>query len=456
MALHRIRQGLDLPITGQPEQTVHDGAQVSRVAVLASDFVGMKPTMHVREGDSVRRGQLLFEDKKTPGVRYTSPGDGRIAAINRGDRRALQSVVVELGSADQGGRGSDVSLRSFSAKHPGSMTGDEVRELLLESGQWVALRRRPFSRVPPADEVPRSIFVTAVDSHPLAADPAKVLEGRHGDFERGLVALGKLTTGPVYVCTAPGVELPLPSGGDFRREEFSGRHPAGTAGLHIHRLDPAGRDRTVWWIGYQEVAATGKLLETGQTDVGRVVALAGPGARRPRLLRTRIGASLDDLTAGELEEGDQRVISGSPIFGRTAEGPILGYLGRHAHQVTVLPEGRRREFLGWLALGLDKYSVLPTFASKLVPGKRFAFTTSKNGSDRAIVPIGMYEKVFPLDLPISFLLRALAMQDLERAEMLGALELDEEDLALCSFVCPGKHDYGLYLRELLTTVEKEG
>lgn len=455
MALHKIRRGLDLPIDCVPGDAIEDTPQVSRVAILAADYVGLKPTMHVRAGDSVERGKLLFEDKKTPGVRYTAIGDGKVAAIHRGDRRALESVVIELTAAERGGRGSEGRFKSFTRQHPTSMSGDQVRALLIESGQWVALRQRPFSRVPAADATPHAIFVTAADSGPSAPPPAVVIAGREGDFERGLTALGKLTAGTVYVCTPPELAVPLPSG-NFEHHQFSGAHPAGTAGLHIHTLAPVSRKRSVWWIGYQEVLAIGQLFETGSLDFNRVVALAGPAVDRPRLIRTRVGADIDRLVAGELAAGDNRVISGSALYGRRAMGEVEGYLGRHHSQITALVEGREREFLGWMTPGLDTFSVSRTFLSKLLPKKRFGFSTTTNGSDRAIIPIGLYEQVFPFDIPPSYLLRALAAGDLEQAEELGVLELDEEDLALCSFVCPGKHDYGTYLRQMLTTIEKEG
>jgi len=456
MSVHKIRKGLDLPMTGQPEQMIEDARQVGRVAIVAADYIGMKPTMHVKVGDGVDRGQLLFEDKKTPGVRYTSIGAGKVVAVNRGERRALQSVVVELAPEDAAGRGGHVRFPTFLNKDPDAMTRRQIRDFLVESGEWVNLRERPFSRVPEIDSEPQAIFVTAMDSNPHAPDPAKVLEGRDEDFRRGLSALGKLTSGTTYVCAAEGTNLTLPSSGDFRMEHFSGPHPAGTAGVHIHTLHPAGRTSKVWWIGYQAVAAIGKLFSTGQLDLHRVVSLAGPTVDRPRLLKTRVGAELSGLVDGELRAGENRIVSGSVLSGRAAQGDIHGYLGRHHQQVSVLSEGREREFLGWLGPGFNKYSIVGTYLSKLLPGKRFAMTTNKNGSDRAIVPIGMYEKVFPLDMPAPFLMRALAVGDIEYAEKLGALELDEEDLGLCSFVCPGKLDYGLLLRDLLTTIEKDG
>lgn len=456
MAEHKVKRGLNLPIQGAPVQQVEPGRSVSRVAVLGADYVGMRPTMHVSVGDSVRRGQLLFEDKKIPGVRFTAPGAGKVVAVHRGERRAFQSVVIELDAAERSGRSEDVPLRAYTNKGAASLTAGEVKELLVESGLWVALRARPFSRTADPAGRPHSIFVNAMDTSPLAPDLDPIVQGREQDLQRGLTALSKLTDGPVYVCTSAASRIQVPSVERVQHERFRGPHPAGTAGLHIHRLDPVGRGKTVWHAGVQDVLAMGHLFAKGTLDVDRTISLAGPGVARPRLVRTRLGASTEELLAGEEIAGEVRVLSGSVLSGRQATGERHGYLGRYHQQISVIHEDRKREFLGWLAPGFNTYSAIPAFASALVPGKKFAFTTSTHGSRRAIVPIGMYEKVMPMDIEPTFLLKALVTKDLERAEELGALELDEEDLALCTFVCPGKEDYGPHLREVLTTLEKEG
>lgn len=458
MALHKIKKGLDLPIRGEPEQTVEAAGTPDRVALVAADYHGLRPTMHVQAGDEVRRGQLLFEDKKNPGVRFTAIAGGRVTAVNRGAKRALQSVVIELDEDERAGKASNVRFSADTGKHPSSLSGDQVRDLLVESGLWTALRARPFGKIASPAARPKSIFVTAVDSNPLAGDPALALEGRGDDFERGLAALAKLTDGPVYVCTAPGAKLQVPREDRFRVEEFAGPHPAGTAGVHIHLLDPVDRHRQVWHVGCQDVAAIGRLFERGEIDVSRVISIAGPPVARPRLLRTRLGASTDDLAAGEASEGagEVRLISGSVLSGRTAQGEIHGFLGCYDQQLSVLREDRERELLGWMMPGTNKFSTLRAFVSGLLPGRKFDFTTSTQGSDREIVPLGLYEKVFPIDIPATFLLKSVVVGDLERAEELGVLELAEEDVALCSFVDPGKHDFGVHLRDILTTIEKEG
>ncbi len=416
--------------------------------------------MHVSVGDDVRRGQVVFEDKHTPGVRHTAPAAGTVTAIHRGDRRLLQSVVIELSRAEYEGRDpASVTFGAFSGRHPSGLSHDAVAELLTESGLWAAIRARPYGRVADPSQRPHSIFVTAMDTNPLAPSLDVALQGVSTAFERGVAALTRLTEGPVFVCTAPGSSITVPEVERVRHEEFAGPHPSGTVGLHVHTLDPVDRQRIVWHVGAQDVVAIGRLFETGQLDVKRVVSVAGPPVTRPRLIETRLGAHVDELIRGESGEADGpelRAISGSVLSGRSAAGEVHGYLGRYHQQISVLAEGRRREFMGWLRPGFNKYSTISTFVSRLISGRQFSLTTSTNGSQRAIVPIGMYEKVLPFDITPTPLLRSLLMGDVERAEELGCLELDEEDLALCTFVCPGKNDYGPLLRRVLDTIEKEG
>lgn len=454
--IHRVRRGLDLPIAGRPEQVVHDVEPPTRVGLVAADYPGLSARLEVQVGDEVARGQRLLHDKRNPDLTYTSPGSGRVVAIHRGERRALLSVEIELSPDERAGRCcNDVAFDSFTGERPDALEAEAIESLLLESGLWTAFRTRPFSRVPAPGTTPHAIFVTAMDTHPLAPDVDVVLAGRREDFDAGLCAIARLSGGPTYLCTGASSRLTAPACRTFRHERFEGPHPAGTPGLHIHTLDPVRRGKVVWHIGYQDVAAIGTLLRTGRLDLSRVVALAGPGVRRPRLVRTRLGASLQDLVAGELLEGEQRVISGSVLGGRTAAGEAEGYLGRYHNQVTVVREGRERELFGWLRPGRDRFSVTNAFLSAFSRGRRFEFTTSTHGSARPMVPIGTYERVMPMDLEPTFLLRSLIVGDLEQAEMLGCLELDEEDLALCTFVCPGKYEYGPLLRDMLDRIYRE-
>ena len=438
---------MDLPITGTPAQRIEAARPVRSVAIVGFDYHGMKPTMNVQVGDRVKLGQVLFSDKKNPGVVFTAPGAGVVSAIHRGQQRVLQSVVIDLDGDEQ------ETFASYSAAQLDTLDAQAVRDNLQQSGLWTALRTRPYSKVPAVDAVPSSIFVTAIDTHPLAADPALVIAEQAEAFEQGLKVLSRLAR--VFLCKAPGAALPGENLSQVKTESFAGPHPAGLAGTHIHFLDPVSANKTVWSIGYQDVIAVGKLFTTGQLSVERVVALGGPVVEQPRLLRTRLGACLNELTAGELKPGNNRVISGSVFGGRNARG-AFAYLGRYHQQVSCLAEGNDREMLHYLRAGVNKHSVLNVFVSKLMGGKRFDFTTTTNGSPRAMVPVGNYEKVMPLDILPTQLLRLLIVGDTEMAQKLGCLELDEEDLALCSYVCAGKYEYGPILRDNLTRIEKEG
>jgi len=439
-------------------QIVRGREGVSRVAVMADDFPGAKPGMQVKVDDFVKRGQVLFADRKAPGVLHTAPGAGKVIAIHRGARRALQSVVIELSEGERSGRDEQAECATFehySGRNPSELSREDIVALLVESGQWAALRARPFSKVPSPATTPRSIFVTATDTNPLAPLPEVVIEKRREDFDRGLQLVARLCEGPTYLCiregsgVADGVTAPV------RVEEFSGPHPAGTVGLHIHRLDPVSRDKIVWHLGYQDVIAIGRLFASGRLDVERVISIAGPECSDSRLVVTRLGASVAELVGDDASD-DNRCISGSVLSGKKAMGEEFGYMGRFDRQISVLREGRERIFLGWLTPGMKSFSTIPIYLSRFFGVKSFDFTTSTNGSPRAMVPIGTFERVMPMDILPTFLLRSLLVGDIEQAEKLGALELDEEDLALCTFVCSGKTDYGPVLRRNLSMIEKEG
>ncbi|MBW8191782.1 Na(+)-translocating NADH-quinone reductase subunit A [Neiella marina] len=442
-----IKKGLDIPLSGAPAQAIQDGPAITRVAILGEEYHGMRPTMRVRVGDRVKKAQVLFEDKKSPGIVYTAPAAGTVVAINRGAKRVLQSVVIEIDGTD---------AETFTAHDAASLEqlpSEQVREQLIASGLWTAFRTRPFSRVPAVDAIASGIFVNAMDTNPLAVDPAIVISERADDFKNGLKVLTALAQGPVYVCKAAGADIPV--AGAAEAHEFAGPHPSGLTGTHIHHLRPASANIQVWSLNYQDVIAFGSSFTSGELDVSRVISVAGPEVKEPKIVRTQVGASTEELIAGNIHDKDIRVISGSVLAGTKASGGHA-YLGRYHLQVSVLLEGTEKEFMGWVAPGADKFSVTRSFLSHILPAKLFDLTTSTGGSDRAMVPIGNYERVMPLDILPTLLLRDLIAGDLDSAQQLGCLELDEEDLALCSFVCPGKYEYGTILRECLTTIEREG
>jgi len=442
----KIKRGLDIPIAGAPLQQISDAGSMRSVALLGADYHGMMPTMKVAEGDRVIKGQPLFADKKNPRVLFTAPVTGRVRAINRGARRVFQSLVIDI----EAGSDEAVEFRSYNRAQIQNMDRDSAIEQLLASGLWTAIRARPFNKVANPDSTPVAVFVNAMDSNPLAADPAPIIQAEQQAFEDGLSLIARLAP-KMYVCKHARDTFGT---GAFNAHDFSGPHPAGLVGTHIHFLEPASAQKTVWHVGYQDVIAIGKLFSTGRLDSSRVIALAGPSVKQPRLLRTLIGASLQDLTTGELNGSHNRIVSGSVLSGRTAQG-VEAWLGRYHLQVSVLAEGVEREFIHYLKPGATRFSQLGIYVGKFLK-KTFPMTTSTNGSPRAMVPVGVYEEIMPLDILPTQLLRYLLVGDTDTAQALGCLELDEEDLGLCTFVCPGKYEYGPILRDVLDRIEKEG
>ena len=451
--MFKIKKGLDLPIAGTPSGDLVDAKTVRSVAVLGEDYPGMKPTMAVAEGDKVKQGQILFSDKKTEGVVFTAPAAGTVSSINRGAKRAFIGLVIDVDSDVDGDQAE--AFASYAAKDLTTLERQTVVNQLLQSGAWTALRTRPFSRIPDPQSTPNSVFVTAIDTNPLAADPKPIIAAREAEFAAGLAVLGRLTDGAVHLCQDDSEALAASTQVGVTSHVFAGPHPAGLPGTHIHFVDPVSTNKTVWFIGYQDVIAIGYLFLNGRVLNERVVALGGPGVTMPRLLRTSVGANLDELTAGELADGEQRVISGSILAGHTARGQHA-FLGRYHTQVSVLPEDRERKLFGWLVPGAAVHSVFPAFLSKWIGEKSVSFSTNTNGSTRAMVPIGTYDDVIPMDILATPLMRSILVGDVEKSINLGCLELDEEDVALCTYACPGKYEFGPVLRDLLTQIEKEG
>lgn len=445
----KITKGLDLPIAGLPDGQRIDDVAVTRVAVKGEEYIGLRPSMAVKEGDRVAKGQLLFEDKKIPGVRFTAPASGIVSAIHRGERRVLQSVVIDIEGDDA------VAFNAYAPDELATLPRETVTEQLIESGLWTAMRTRPFSKTPAPGTEPAAIFVTAMDTNPLAADPQPIILAQRDAFNAGLTVLTRLTDGRVHVCQGSGGKLGGHPQGQVTFNQFAGPHPAGLVGTHIHFLEPVSLNKQVWHLNYQDVIAYGKLFLDGALWTERIIALGGPQVKQPRLLRTRLGADLDALLVGELHDGENRVISGSVLNGTQAVGPHA-FLGRFHLQVSVLKEGRDKELLGWVAPGRDKFSITRTTLGHFLKKKLFNLSTDTHGGERAMVPIGSYERVMPLDILPTVLLRDLLAGDTDSAQALGCLELDEEDLALCTYVCPGKYEYGPVLRHVLTQIEQEG
>ncbi len=445
----RLKKGLDIPISGTPEQKIRLGATVSRVALLGDDFIGLKPTITVQVGERVRTGQQLFSDKNNPGVVCTSPGCGTVLSINRGEKRRFTSLIIALEGEEA------VSFLDTPGKDHETTPGQEVRKILIASGLWCGLRTRPHGRIPAIGSDPASLFITAIDTEPLAADPGLIITRHPDDFRFGLQLLRRLVSCPIHLCST-GELADLPELPEIHSWAFSGPHPAGLPSTHIHFIDPVGEKKTVWHIGYQDVIAIGHLFRTGYLLTERVISLAGPGVRQPGLITSRLGAWVPEICKAEIDRVHTcRLISGSVLSGRTMADPC-DFLGRFHNQISVVHEDSGRSLFNWLMPGRNRFSIRPLFLSALDKSRKLPMPTALWGGRRAIFPLGTYEEVMPLDIIATSLLKSIAVQDTEKGRNLGCLELIEEDLALCSFVCPGKNDFGPMLRQLLNTIELEG
>lgn len=447
VSIINISRGLDIPVGGAPDQVIDTGAALTTVAMRGLDYLGLHPRLLVEPGSIVALGEAVFVAKHDPAVQFTSPATGRVLAVNRGQRRELQSVEIELDDTV-------ASAKTFESVQSSDRAAS--RALLLRSGAWSSFRTRPYDHVPDSGSSPSAIFITAIDTRPLAANPNVIVAERADDFRLGAQVVAALSDGPVFLCTGPQWSEQDFSTDRIHRVEFGGPHPAGLPGTHIHHLSPVSAQRTVWHINYQDVIAIGYLFRTGQVLSERIVALGGPAAVRPRLLRTRLGANIQQLLADEISPTNKcRLISGSVLDGAAAEGP-MGFLGRYDNQVSVLLDREQRRRFGWFALRQDRYSFTTRLRPTRDPSQQGQFTTAQNGRRVAMLALEVFERVMPLDILPAPLFRALLVKDTDTAQALGCLELAEDDLALSSFVCPAKHNYGAALRINLEQIKREG
>lgn len=443
----KLSKGLDIQIQGLPNQTLSTGEPCSTVALLGADLTDSHPRVVVEPGQAVSLGDPLILDKQIPLIQFTSPGSGKVTAINRGYRRRLQSIVIELDE-------NIAAERKFT--QPNRLDRTTIRNFLLQSGAWTSLRVRPFDRIPDPDTKPAAIFITATDTRPLAPNPTAIVSRYREEFAQGMWLLSKLDDVPIYLCTSADWNENEPAEDNIKRVAFEGPHPAGLPGTHIHFLHPASAARHVWHINYQHVIAIGHLVKTGTIMTERIVSLGGPGVVNPRLLLTRQGANLQDLLRRETKNNDSyQVISGSILDGFAADSP-LNYLGHYHNQVSVIPDRAEKRLFGWFDFSLGSQKHQYPFAHNAENTDTAEKSNAKHGPMRAMMPTESFERVMPLNVLPAPLLRALLVQDTDSAQALGCLELAEEDLALCSYICPAKQDYGSALRRNLEAIEEEG
>jgi Na+-transporting NADH:ubiquinone oxidoreductase subunit A len=409
------RKGLNINVKGAPTQRVYEKCTPESCAIFGEDMPGLRPEFHVSVGDKVRTGQILLSDRKSPDISFASPATGIVKEITDGPKRTLGRLVVEVADDDP----LDVLAPEATGERRGMVS------LLLGSGLWPSFLARPFGRIPPAGAEPSAIFVTAADSNPLAADPAIVLSPDLALFERGVEALALLTDGPVYVCQADGPDL-FPATGRIQVVKFDGPHPSGLPGTHIHRLLPVSVKRTAWHVGYQDVVAIGDLLLNRRYRSKRIIARGGEASAKPCLVETLIGANLSDIARADGGDSQALLLSGSILSGRKSD-----YLGRYHAQMTML-------------------ATAGVAGGRSLPSRLRALAT--NGSIGQMIPLDSFDGAMPLDILPVPLLRALSVGDTETAVKLGCLELVEEDLALMSYLCPGRTDYGGLLRRMLDDI----
>ena len=442
----KIRKGVDIKLQGTAEK-VFATVPSETYVIKPTDFHGRTPKLLVKVGDDVKAGSPLFYDKYNEKVKFTSPVSGEVVEINRGEKRRILEIKI---LADK-----EVRYENFKVADPASMSREEVLEVLLDSGCWPFIRQRPYSVVADPNETPKAIFISAFDSSPMAPDNDFVVHGKGEVFQKGLDVIKQLTNGKVHLnisksanrsevfTQAKGVQI----------NTISGPHPAGNVGVQIHHIDPINKGERVWYLNPQDVLIIGSLFQEGKFKADRIVALTGSEVSKPKYFKTTIGASVKNILQDNVQAGNNRVISGNALTGEKISSE--GFIGFYDSQITVLPEGDKEEFFGWLIPSPKKFSLSRTFFSWMTPGKEYRLSTISNGEERAYVVSGEYEKVFPMDIYPVHLIKAIMVEDVELMENLGIYEVAPEDFALCEFACTSKIDVQTIVREGLDLVQKE-
>ncbi len=448
MGHFKLKKGYDLPLAGVPDTQIQDAAPPQQVAVLPIDFRGLRPALKVQVGDRVKRGTVLFVDKKHPAIQFLSPAAGTVSNIVRGERRTLLRVVVDV-EGDE--------AESFPAWTPAQikgMTRDDATRVLMEMGLWPTLRKRPYTRIADPETTPKAIFISAVDSAPLAAASTVLLESRQADFQAGVEVLRHLTDGKIHISTRPDNAEWFRGIQGVDQHVFEGPHPSGNISVQVFHIDRLKHGETIWFLSPRHVAQIGRCLQAGAYLAEKIVARTGSAVTRTCHVRTREGARLDSILQQSLDDKEMRVISGDVLTGRRASSE--GFLSYYDDQITVIPEVSGKRFLGWVTPGFRAPSFWRAFVSTWLPGQPRVMNTDKNGEDRAFVATGEYEKVMPMDILPSHLAKAVLVEDIELMEQLGIYEVAPEDFALCSYICPSKIEFGEIFEHGQQLMEKEG
>jgi len=443
----RLKKGLNINLIGEAEKVYASVKSTDNYVVKPTDFHGLTPKLAVKVGDRVKAGTTLFFDKYNDKVNFSSPVSGEVAAIVRGAKRKILEVVIKADT--------EIAYEDFAIATSDSLSREQIIDSMLMAGVWPFVRQKPYDIIANPTDMPKSIFISAFNTAPLTIDNDFALYGMDGLFQKGLDYVVKLTSGKTHLnidgntnpskvfTDAKGVEI----------NKISGAHPAGNVGVQMHHIDPINKGEVVWYLEPQDVISIARLFTEGKYDISRIIALAGPQVVKPRYCRMISGASIANLLVDNLKEGDNRIISGDVLTGQQIDES--GTLGFYHTTITVIEEGKEQEFLGWILPGTHKFSASKTFLSWLNPSKKYALNANMHGEERAYVMTGEYEKVLPMDIYPTQLIKACMIEDIELMENLGIYEVSPDDLALCEFVCTSKIEVQSIIRHGLDLVRKE-
>lgn len=446
----RLRKGLDIRLVGVANKVKTEAKMPKTVSIRPADFHGMTPKMLIKEGEQINAGDIVFQDKYSESIKYASPVNGTLEAIVRGAKRKIMEIVISVSESQNLEGGTPIDIASLS--------GEEVKNAMLSSGLWPFVRQRPLDVVANPNNEPKAIFVSAFDSSPLAPDFDFVLHGKSEEFQAGLDAISKLTSGKVHLTLngkAP-ADAAFTGAKGVQINKITGKHPAGNVGTQIHHVDPVNKGEFVWVVNAQDVAIIGRYFTTGKYNAKRTIALTGSEIKDPQYVETIIGANVADILEGQITSDNVRVISGNVLTGNKIEQD--GYLGFYHNQITVIPEGDQLKFVlttGWMGPGFDKFSNSRLFPTYLLGKKKFKLDTNMNGEERAFVVTGELDKVFPFDILPMQLVKAAITNDIDGMENLGIYEVAPEDFALCEYVCTTKIDIQDKIRQGLDVIAEE-
>ncbi|PCJ51855.1 MAG: hypothetical protein COA79_25415 [Planctomycetota bacterium] len=451
-----VKKGLDLNLSGAPMPMLDSIQTSALIAVHGREFKNVKPRLLIEVGDKVKCGTALYENKVVEEFKVVSPVSGVIKEIVRGERRSIDKILIES-SGDEA-----IEFPKFTLKSISNSKREDLIKHLFDTGFIAYIQERPFSKIPIPDSKPKSIFVNGMATGPFQPNLTVVIKENEEAFNLGLELLNQLTEGSVHLCLSDkenkSHELPeVLTNAKAKVHYFGGPHPSGNTSIHIDRIDPFKLGDTIWSIKGVDLIQIGKLFLNGKIPNEKIICVAGQGVKEDsrKYYNVKLGCSLKDFFESILESGEQRIISGDVLSGSQKKADM--YMSFSDNGFTVIPEGRERHFLGWMSAGVNKLSNSRLFASSLLGGKEnWRLNTNKNGSLRALVATGWYDRVMPMDIYVDVLVKAVLANDFDLAIQLGILEVAPEDFALCTFVCPSKVEIQSIIEDGLNYIEEEG